>query len=116
MLATADARGLFIFVDPGRAGPLGGVFTYNKSQLLNKTEEHRLLNEQMCKVGDTYVRPYLVGDSAFAQPQTLVEGFPFALAPENVAFDAAVVSARKIVEQTFGRVKKKFKNHFSRPA
>ena len=77
---------------------LGDVFTCNNSQPVKKAEEHRLLNEQIRKVGNTFIGPYVVGDSAFAQSQTLVKGFPYPPAPANMAFNAAVVSARKIVE------------------
>ena len=77
MLATLDARGLFTFVDARRAGSLGDAFTCSNSQLVKKVEDHRLLNEQIRKVGNT--SPYIVGDSAFAKSQTLVKGFPYPL-------------------------------------
>lgn len=109
VMATVNARGQFTYVDAGRAGSLGDAFTYNNCSLKTKLDAQQVLYEQFQRVGNVWVRPYLVGDSAFPLSETLMKGFPYPPAPQHTAFNAAVVAARKIVEQAFGGTKKKFK-------
>ena len=73
-----------------------------------KIDEGQYLQEGIKQINGVWVQPYLVADSAFTLSQSLIKGFPYPPAPANRRFNAAVVTARRVVEQAFGDTKKRF--------
>ena len=110
VLAVVNARGHYTFVDAGRAGSLGDAFTFNHSRLKANIDNGKWLVGETQVVNGKILKPYIVGDSAFALSPSLMKAFPHPAPPgRRKRLNAAVCRARKIVEQSFGDTKGRFK-------
>lgn len=117
ILACVDHHGHFSFVDAGRPGSLGDAATYHASRLAaniaNKTWltiKERGQNNNT--VTGTYIRPYLVGDSAFPLSQTMMKCHDDRHGPlqqHEHTFNFRLIRTRRVVEQAFGRLKGRFR-------
>ena len=109
ILAVVDARCIFTYIDAGRAGSIGDAYTYNHSSLKHRISSGQWLRHPGRIIKDVLVKPYLVGDSAFALSPYLIKGFQYL--PQlglQANFNAAVSAARKVSEIAFGRLKGRF--------
>eukprot|EP00117_Sycon_ciliatum_P000332 scpid75938/ scgid6440/ len=110
LLARVDSKGLFTFVDIGAAGSIGDAAIYNQSQLKHNIACSKWLNAPTWNCGNAVVRPFLVGDSAFALEPTILKIWKDTgnLSQQQTAFNAAQIRTRLVVECAFGRLKKIF--------
>lgn len=126
ILGTVDACGLFTNVNAGRAGSAGDASVYATSTLTRKIHEKKWLTVKerrnaRFRVGGTYIRPYLVGDSAFPLSATLMKCYDDGgcLTPAQRTFNYRVIRTRRVVEQAFGRLKGRWQilvnNHLDDP-
>lgn len=75
VLACVDVSGLFTFVDAGAPGSVGDTVVYNNSQFKERIASGQWLSHQVWNCNGMQVRPYIVGDSAFALSQHLMKIF-----------------------------------------
>eukprot|EP00117_Sycon_ciliatum_P011281 scpid87918/ scgid4458/ len=109
LLACVDSHGLFTFVDVGAPGSVGDAAVFNNSRLKANCENGQWLNYQPWQCGDSCVRPYLVGDSAFALSSCLMKIYGGAiLTAEQKSFNYGQIRTRRVVECAFGRLKERF--------
>eukprot|EP00117_Sycon_ciliatum_P008515 scpid73319/ scgid11180/ Putative nuclease HARBI1; Harbinger transposase-derived nuclease len=109
VFACVDHQGCFTFVDVGTPGKLGDAAVYNKSELKTKVEQGIWLNRAVWRAGNKYIRPFLIGDSAFTlSPYLMKIHAGDNLTPQQSSFNFAQIRARRIVECAFGRLKGRF--------
>lgn len=116
LLAVVDAVGRFTFIDAGRPSSLGDVNAFKFSHLPGYIEERIVLGPQhdipLVVDGEEFLlQPYLIGDEAFTlckYMMTIYGGVHHPRSKEAV-FNAALINARKIVEQAFGRCKQRWR-------
>ena len=99
---------------------MGYAYTYNQSWLKHRISSGQWLRHPGWIIKDVLVKPYLVGDSAFAWSPYLILGFQYPPQPGLQAnFNAAVNAARKVSEIAFGRLKGRYHilvdNHINDP-
>ncbi|XP_065197210.1 uncharacterized protein LOC135828714 [Sycon ciliatum] len=116
ILGTVDACGLFLNVNAGRAGSAGDASVYASSRLARKIGERKWLTiketeTEKFTIQGSYIRPYLVGDSAFPLSATLMKCYDdnAALLPWQRTFNYRLIRTRRVVEQAFGRLKGRFR-------
>ena len=110
ILAVVDSDGIFTFVDAGRAGSLGDAYTFNHSRLLKKIEDNVWLPGPSKTVFGQQIKPYILADSAFGSSEYIIKGYKHPPPPGRpTSFNASVNQGRKVVEQTFGRLKGRFR-------
>ena len=110
LFACVDSRGLFTFVDVGAAGSIGDAAVYNYSVLKKNIDNGAWLNYRQWQVDQTTIRPFIIGDSAFALSSTLMRIFSDNgnLSPQQEAFNYSQILTRRVVECAFGRLKERF--------
>ena len=115
ILGTVDACGIFTNVNAGRAGSAGDAAVYATSRLYRKIDQHKWLTvdeaeHEKLRIEGTYIRPYLVGDSAFPLSATLMKCYDDnnALEPHQRTFNHRLIRTRRVVEQAFGRLKGRY--------
>ena len=112
LLGTVDACGMFINVNAGRPGSAGDASAYATSTMLRRISQQKWLTIQdNFRIEGTYIRPYLVGDSAFPLCATLMKCFDDSagLQPHERTFNYRLIRTRRVVEQAFGRLKGRFR-------
>ena len=115
ILATVCACGVFTNVNAGRAGAAGDAAVFGTSQLLQKSNDRKWLTiketrQEKFKINGTYIRPYLVADSAFPLAATVMKCYDDnnGLLPFQKTFNHRVIRTRCVVEQAFGNLKDRF--------
>ena len=74
ILGCVDARGIFTYVNAGRPGSVGDAYTYRNSPLYQKLNiSQEWLNCTPRQIEGSFVKPYLVVDSAFALACNMVK-------------------------------------------
>ena len=88
---------------------------YATSRLYRKIDQHEWLTvdeaeHEKLRIVETYIRPYLVGDSAFLLSATLIKCYDDnnALEPHPCTFNHRLIRTRRAVEQAFGQLKGSF--------
>ncbi|BDA44360.1 probable nuclease HARBI1 [Coccomyxa sp. Obi] len=111
VLATVDARGVFTCVKAGSPGSVGDAGVYSHTDLKNNIESGVWLSPAAgMQVSGVFVRPYLVGDAAFAFSNTMMKGYngnPREGTLEH-AYNYAHIRTRRVVENAFGILKARF--------
>ena len=98
VLAVVNARGHYTFVDAGRAGSLGDAFMFNHSRLKANIDNGKWLVGETQVVNRKILKPYIVGDSAFALSPSLMKAFPHPAPPgRRKRLNAAVCRTRKLL-------------------
>jgi hypothetical protein len=111
LLAVVDARGIFTYVHAGMPGSVGDAGTYMDTALKRNIMQGVWLPESAAKmVQNVRVRPYIVADAAFPFSATMMKGFngdPARGTTEH-AYNYAHVRTRRVVENSYGRLKGRF--------
>lgn len=111
LLAVCNARYLFSFVHIGTPGRSNDGFIFRHSylheELKSKTRYYRRLGK---KVGHTIVPLHLIADSAFPLEPFLMKPYPeHSKMPDTERqFNFRLSSARRVIENAFGRLKGRF--------
>ena len=111
VLGVVDARGIFTFVDVGRAGSVGDSVAWQRCTMRTKVENGEWMNAAPRTVHGVQIKPYLVADAAFAfgpQMMKCYEGEQQAGTLEGF-LNHAVIRTRRVVETAFGRLKGRFR-------
>lgn len=109
-LRVWTSRGLFTFVDARAAGSIGNAVVCNNSVLRENIGNGVQLNYPTWQTGQTTVRLYLIGDTAFSLSPTLMKIYTdnSNLTSQQEAFNYAQICSRRVVEFAFGRLKEQF--------
>ena len=105
LLGVCDHRCCFTFVDVGRAGCVGDAYTYNESSLKRRIEAGQWLADIDRDIGGTFVKPYIIGDSAFALGSQLLKCYENPVHRHQKKFNRALISSRQKIENAFGFLK-----------
>ena len=109
LLACVDSRGLFTFVDIGPPGSVGDAAVFNGSALKAKLIAGEWGNFATWQCNGKTVRPFVVGDSAFALSPVLMKIIAGDnLTPAAESFNYTQIRTRRVVECAFGRLKERF--------
>lgn len=110
LLAAVDANSQLLYVDMGRSGGLGDAYVWNRNILKKFFFLDVLMTLPPKVLAGVQVKPYFVGDAAFAASAKLMKlinpGAPQTVAQAN--YNSAHVTARRPVEIAFGRTKGRF--------
>ena len=106
IVGCVDARGIFPNINAGRLGSVGDAFAFNRSELCARMADGRWGDEPARVIRGQDVRPYLVGDAAFALTSKLMKCFDNGnLTNTQQSFNYSVIRTGRVVEQAFGRLK-----------
>lgn len=109
LLACVDARGVFTYVNGGSPGSTGDAAVFNYSRLSRKIKNRHWLGTHSKVINNMEVKPYLVGDSAFALTSYMMKCYNEGEdAPHQVTFNHRQIRTRRVVEQAFGRLKGRY--------
>ena len=76
LLGIVDSTGRFMYVDVGRPGSVGDSAAFERSSLMQLLRNGTLLGAQHSRdVAGVKVKPYLVGDAAFALSSHVMKGY-----------------------------------------
>ena len=108
ILAVADAKGNFIFVDVGQEGASNDSGIFNRSKMSKLMEQGRLNLPQLHR-GDPDCGYHFIGDDAFGQSATLFKPYSNDSVEEfKTTFNYRMSRARRIVESAFGVLSHRF--------
>jgi hypothetical protein len=108
LLAVVDSKGIFTYVSVGHPGSAGDAATFEKSRLKEMLESEEYLPSSAGReIDGQWVRPYLVGDTAFALAPYMMKCYngDFAQATPQANFNYHLIRSRRHVECAFGRLK-----------
>ncbi|XP_065196177.1 uncharacterized protein LOC135827649 [Sycon ciliatum] len=114
ILGTVDACGIFTNVNAGRAGSAGDAAAFSTSKLCRKIGSRKWLTidegDERFVIDGTYIRPYLVADSAFSLCSTTMKCYDEVgvLPAYRRTFNHRLIRTHRVVEQAFGRLKGRF--------
>ena len=89
----------------GRAGSVGDAYAYTHSGLKAKIDADEWLNEFEQELKDVTVKPYLIGDAAFALGPELMKNYDTSNHSHQKRFNAALTKTRQKIETAFGSLK-----------
>ena len=104
---VVDADGKFIDVSTGWPGSIHDARVLRLSTLHRRAENDVILTEPVKHINGVYVRPLLIGDSAYPQLPWLVGPYPHSrnLTRDQCKFNKILNKTRVIVERAFGKLK-----------
>lgn len=110
MACTSKCVGVFVWA--GTPGAAGDAHTWNQSTLKERVESGELGQSPPLEItrfsDDGYVclHPYFIADAAFGLTERLMKAHPGQqLIAKQRAFNAALNTARNVVERAFGQLK-----------
>ncbi|XP_062519271.1 uncharacterized protein LOC134194359 [Corticium candelabrum] len=111
ILGCVDAQGIFTFVNSGRPGSVGVSFSFNRSSLKRHIDLEESLSPAFSKaINGQDIRPFLVADAAFSLSPTALKCYNGPnLTAQQSCFNYSVIRTRRVVEQAFGRLKRRWK-------
>ena len=105
VLGCVDARGIFAYVNAGRPGSVGDSNTYRHSLLYQRIANGEWLSHSPRKIEGVPVKPFLVADADFPLESSCMKCFDMGNVPQKRSFNYSLIRTRRVVEQTFGRLK-----------
>jgi hypothetical protein len=111
VLGVVDARGIFTFVDTGRAGSVGDSVAWQKSAMKGKVDSGEWLDAPPLTLRGVQIKPYLVADAAFAFGPKMMKCYEgeHARGTDKAFLNYAIIRTRRVVETAFGRLKGRFR-------
>ena len=110
LLGIVDATGRFLYVDIGRPGSVGDAGALERSHITNLLQRETLLGPVHARnIVGVSVKPYLVGDAAFALSPSVMKGYPTEASRKEKIWNRKIVLARRVIECAFGRLKGRFR-------
>ncbi|XP_030621103.1 protein ANTAGONIST OF LIKE HETEROCHROMATIN PROTEIN 1 [Chanos chanos] len=105
--AVVDGRGLFWNVYTGQPGSLHDARVLRLSALWDLAERGQLFSQQLRSIGGQDIGHYILGDAAYPLASWLMKPFPDNghLTQQQEVFNHKTSKARVVVENTFGRLK-----------
>lgn len=107
LLALVDDQGMFTHVDAGKPGRFGDAAVWIGSELRRLLYAGQEFAVPPVQVGDVWVHPYIVADTAFALHARVMKCYPFSgdITRKQKALNYCIIRTRRVVEQAFGRLK-----------
>ena len=108
----ATSRGLITYVKTGIPGAVGDASSYNTSKLKENIDSGHWLAGMRVKVENTKIPLFLVVDATFSFSTRLMKFYAVRAAQqtnEQKAFKYALIRTRRVVENTFGRLKARWR-------
>ena len=109
VLGCVDVRGIFTYVNAGRPGSVGDLYTYRHSVMCQKVASGEWLAHSPRTIEGVSVKPFVVADSAFPLEPTCIKCYEFGQRPYMRSFNYSLIRTRRVVEQAFGRLKGRWK-------
>ena len=110
VLRCVEAKGIFTYVNAGRPGSVGDLYTFRHSALYQKVTSGEWLAHSPQTIERVQVNPFLVADAAFPLAATNMKCYEGGgLPPQKHSFNYSLIHTRHIVEQAFGRLKGRWK-------
>jgi hypothetical protein len=111
VLGVVDARGIFTFVDAGRAGFVDDSVVRQKCAMKRKVDSGEWLDAPPLTIHGVQIKPYVVADAALAFGPKMMKCYEgeHAAGTDKAFLNSAVIRTRRVVETAFGRLKVRFR-------
>ena len=115
LMGILDHRMMFLYAAVGFPGSIHDSRAFQLTDVHHDIENGDLLSQPTAEISGLYVKPQIIGDSAFPDRNWILKPYPNNnLTPTERRFNRKLCSARVVVEQGFGLLKSRWRILFKK--
>uniref|UniRef100_H2YLL6 DDE Tnp4 domain-containing protein n=1 Tax=Ciona savignyi TaxID=51511 RepID=H2YLL6_CIOSA len=114
MQAIVDHHGRFLDVNIGWPGKAHDARVFMNSAIYKRAELGLIFPQSSTQIGEVNLPYYIIGDSAYPLKKWVIKPYPDNADASERNFNKKHSSARRVVEQAFGRLKQRWRSILKR--